>query len=118
MRTEQQRKADDASLLASWRVNTARYLDNALAIAVVVTPSASNMSAVLRAVAIGPDGSRWWLTAPYGARATGMSYDKNHEGLRMYGGGFSRTYALAEALVKASGCQRSARVVEDLMVTL
>lgn len=118
MRTNQQRQADEASLLASWRVNTARYLDNALAIAVVMTPSASNMSAVIRAVAIGPDGSRWWLTAPYGARATGLSYDKTHEGLRMRGVGFERTYALAEALVKASGCQRSARVLHDLMVTL
>lgn len=117
MRTEQQRTAE-ASLLASWRVNTARYLDNALAIAVVVTPSASNMSAVLRAVAIGPDGSRWWLTAPYGARATGLPYDKAHEGLRLRGCGFDRTYALAEALAKASGCERSARVLHDLMVTL
>ena len=109
---------DEASLLASWRANMARYLDNAVAIAVTITPSASNMSAVMRAVAIGPDGSRWWLTAPYGARATGLSYDKAHEGLRLRGYGFDRTYALAEALAKVSGCERSARVLHDLMVTL
>jgi hypothetical protein len=118
MRTEQQRQADEASLLASWRVNTARYLDNALAIAVAITPSASNMSAVLRAVAIGPDGTRWWITAPYGARATGLPYDRTHEGLRLRGYGFSRTYALCEALVQASGCQRSAHALHNLMVTL